>query len=145
MFICLATWPLESVRTAGRGTVGVKYSDPYGFPPARGQAKSIDKIMVGFFTEKQKTSDLHKKRVLSTTKGLGADGYRRRLQSEHLSTSGMSGGRGRAKGPNGSEYSTPTVGRVVFVGKNWHDRGCGRDRCGRDRGGRPSRRKMRGG
>ena len=56
-------------------------------------------------------------KALSTTQGPNADKYRRSHHWEHLSTSGMSGGRGRAKGPNGSEYSTPTVGLVVLVGK----------------------------
>ena len=57
-------------------------------------------------------------KVSNITKGLGADRYRRSRPWEHLSTSGMSGGRGRGKGPHGSEYSTPTVGLVVLVGKS---------------------------
>ena len=55
MFICLATWPLESEKTAGRGTVGVKYSDPYDFP-LREVKQSRLKIKA-FLYGKQKTSD----------------------------------------------------------------------------------------
>ena len=72
-------------RTADRGTVGVEYSDPYGLLP------------------RPQISMLAASAGQSTKKVSGAVWW-----------STLKFG-GRGKSPCGSEYSTPTVGRCVFL------------------------------
>ena len=90
LYLCVA-WPLGYERTASRGTVDVKHSDPYDPPPPLSPNLNVD-----------------------GKRGPEDESNKQRMRSSTLANIEI-----RGPGPRlyGSEYFTPTVGHCVFVGK----------------------------